>query len=152
MQENLLYQAPVDSDQLNACWGTTIEVQQVETFQLIAYMDDVAVPVIAAKPVDTLHMIQHLFEMALSVFQRFRFSLNFALGKGNAIARIVGPGAELVRLALQLNAFNISCKSVGTESSKSLWSMRTNISDASRLQTSVFDLTARHEPSSARQP
>lgn len=77
----------------------------------VAYMDYMAVPIIADKPAGIMVMIRRTFEIALHVLSRFRFKLNFTVGKSNATVRIVGPGAEAVRLQLLIDAHAISCMS-----------------------------------------
>ena len=68
VREGLLYQVPVDQDQLEAFWGCEQKAHHLEVFPLTAYMDDVAVPVIADKAADILGMLSRVFEIAFSVF------------------------------------------------------------------------------------
>ena len=78
-------------------------------------MDDVAVPLLADHPWLILSMIRQVFETAFEAFTKFRFRLNFAIGKSNAILRIAGPGSEPVRQQLMADNFNITCSAFGTD-------------------------------------
>ena len=96
----------------DAFWNITAPKTMETVFPLVAYMDDVAIPLIAPAG----HIIDHAVkavEIADSVFHRFRFTLNYSIGKSNLIVRIAGDGKQDTLKQLELHDFHISCRCRG---------------------------------------
>ena len=115
LQKNLLFHSGIDQVELDSFWGGPQLELQPELFQMSAFMDDLAVPLIADTPSRILPMVQTTCEVAHSVSTKFSFLLNFAIGKTHAIVRIVGAGADPVRQQLLNDHFAVHFSSGGLQ-------------------------------------
>ena len=88
-------------------WGMTSEVLPA-LFRMVAYMDDVAIPIVASAQ-EVIPKSRRAIEIAASVFQRFHFRLNYKVGKTNLVLRLAGEGSVEIRQQLEEDDFRVKC-------------------------------------------
>ena len=76
-----------DQTDADVFWNQTADTALKVLFDIVAYMDDVAIPIIST-PEAIVPLVRTAIETAASVFDRFQFNLNYTHGKTNLILRI----------------------------------------------------------------
>ena len=108
----ILFMGTGGEDGADAFWNLTANTVLHVLFQTVAYMDDVAIPILA-KAMEITALIRTAIETAAEIFGRFQLRLNYKLGKTNLILRLAGPGKEAVQAEMEAANYHITCQCGG---------------------------------------